>query len=144
MDKNVQLPSESEWKIMEILWDSEIPLTSSEVSKRLKKSDDMTPKMVRVLMNRLSGKGLLGYEVDSHDSRVYHYTPLRTREECLRDKSQKFTDCYFSGNKTNAMAALLQSFELTDEQIEELEKLLEESKDDKGKLSQGKSSHKKR
>ncbi|MBO4997392.1 MAG: BlaI/MecI/CopY family transcriptional regulator [Lachnospira sp.] len=129
MNKNEQTPSESEWKIMEVLWNSDIPLTSLEVIERLKKSDNMTPKMVRVLINRLSKKGLLGYKVDEQDARVYHYTPLRTMEECLRDKSRKFTDCYFSGNKMNAMAALVQSFALTDEQIEELEKLLEERKE---------------
>ena len=34
----------------------------------------------------------------------------------------------FSGSGTNAMAALLQSFSLTDEQIKELEEILEKSK----------------
>ena len=131
MEKDEQMPSESEWKIMEILWDSQVPLTSAEVIQQMQGVDDMTPKMVRVLMNRLSRKGLLGYEVDQHDSRVYHYTPRKSREECLRDKSRKFTDSYFSGNKTNAMVALLQSFALTDEQIEELEEILERSKEQK-------------
>lgn len=128
MGKEEQTPSESEWKIMEILWESGEPLTSAEVIQRMKEGSRMTSKMVRVLMNRLSQKGLLGYEVDPHDSRVYHYTPLRSREDCLKEKSQRFTDSYFSGNKplaaTNAMAALLQSFDLSDEQLEELEKIL--------------------
>lgn len=135
MGKEEQSPSESEWKIMEILWGSDEPLTSAEVIRRMKEDSNMTPKMIRVLMNRLSQKGLLGYEVDSCDSRVYHYTPLRTREECLREKSQRFTESYFSGNKalaaTNAMAALLQSFDLTDAQIEELEEILRKSKEQK-------------
>lgn len=129
-----QTPSESEWKIMEILWDSKVPLTSSEVIEQMKNIDDMTPKMIRVLMNRLSRKGLLGYEVDEKDSRVYHYKPLRTREECLRDKSQKFADSYFSGNRTNAMAALVESFALTDEQITELEEMLEKNKEHRREL----------
>lgn len=128
MGKEEQTPSESEWKIMEVLWESGKPLTSAEVIQRMRGDSHMTPKMIRVLMNRLSQKGLLGYEVDAHDSRVYHYTPLRSREDCLKEKSQRFTDSYFSGNKplaaTNAMAALLQSFDLTDEQLEELEEIL--------------------
>lgn len=37
-------------------------------------------------------------------------------------------DSYFSGSGTNAMAALLQSFALTGEQIKELEEILEKSK----------------
>ena len=128
MGKEDRTPSESEWKIMEVLWDSGEPLTSAEVIRRMKGAGHMTPKMIRVLMNRLNQKGLLGYEVDAHDSRVYHYTPLRSREECLMEKSQRFTDSYFSGNKTlaatNAMAALLQSFDLTEEQLGELEEIL--------------------
>ena len=66
--------------------------------------------------------------MDEHDSRVYHYYVQRLREECVKEKSRKFVDSYFSGNGTNAMAALLQSFALTDEQIKELEEILEKSK----------------
>lgn len=128
MEKEERTPSESEWRIMEVLWESKAPLTSLEVIKRMENADDMTPKMIRVLMNRLSKKGLLGYEVDKKDSRVYHYIPLKTKEECLADKSRQFTDSYFLGNKTNALAALLQSMDLTDEQISELEEILKKSK----------------
>ena len=53
MAKRETTPSESEWQIMEVLWDSGIPLTSSEIIRRLADNTDMTPRMVRVLMNRL-------------------------------------------------------------------------------------------
>lgn len=39
----------------------------------------------------------------------------------------------FSGNGTNAMAALLQSFSLTEEQIQELEEILKKSRGQGGK-----------
>ena len=90
---------------------------------------DMSMRMVRVLMNRLNQKDILGYTVDEHDSRVYHYYVQRSREECVKEKSRKFVDSYFSGSGTNAMAALLQSFALTDEQIKELEEILEKSRE---------------
>ncbi len=96
------------------------PLTSSEVYNRMQGNVDMSMRMVRVLMNRLNQKDILGYTVDEHDSRVYHYYVQRSREECVKEKSRKFVDSYFSGSGTNAMAALLQSFALTDEQIKEL------------------------
>lgn len=118
----------SEWQIMEVLWAGGIPLTSAEVYKRMQGNVDMSKRMVRVLMNRLNQKGILGYTVDEHDSRVYHYYALRQREECVKEKSRKFVDSYFSSSGTNAMAALLQSFDLTDEQIKELEEILEKSK----------------
>lgn len=119
----------SEWQIMEVLWACKESLTSSEVYKRMQGNTDMSMRMVRVLMNRLTQKNILGYTVDERDSRVYHYYAQKTREECVKEKSRKFVNSYFSGNGTNAMAALLQSFALTDEQIKELEEILEKSKD---------------
>lgn len=119
----------SEWQIMEVLWSCKEPLTSSQIYKRMQGNVDMSQRMVRVLMNRLNQKGILGYTVDELDSRVYHYYAQKSREECVKEKSRKFVDSYFSGSGTNAMAALLQSFALTDEQITELEDILEKSKD---------------
>ncbi len=119
----------SEWQIMEALWAEHAPLTSSEVYKRLQRNVKMSQRMVRVLMNRLCQKGVLGYKVDERDLRVYHYYAQKSREECVKEKSRKFVDSYFSGSGTNAMAALLQSYDLTDEQIEELEEILENSRD---------------
>lgn len=131
MGEEEQTPSESEWMVMEILWASENPMTSKEVINELRKENSMTPKMVRVLINRLCEKGLLSYTVDPDDKRVYHYSVTKLKEDCLKEKSKRFVDSYFSGNKTNAMAALLQSFALTDEQIKELEEILEKSKEQK-------------
>ena len=69
----------SEWQIMEVLWASDTPLTSSEVYKRMQENVDMSMRMVRVLMNRLNQKDVLGYTVDEHDSRGYHYYPVVLR-----------------------------------------------------------------
>ena len=122
------MPSESEWLLMEVLWESETPLTSMEVLNRLKGRSNMTLRMVRVLMSRLSQKGLLGFTVDENDARVYHYHTIKTKEECLNEKSRRFVNSYFAGNRTNAVAALLQGITLTDGQIKELEEILEKSK----------------
>lgn len=123
------MPSESEWLIMEIMWESKTPLTSMEVLNRLKGKSDMMLRMVRVLMSRLSQKGLLGFTVDENDARVYHYHVTRSKEECLNEKSKRFVNSYFAGNRTSAVAALLQGITLTDEQIRELEEILEKSKE---------------
>ena len=120
-----------EWQIMGVLWACGKPLTSSEVCKRMQGNVDMSMRMVRVLMNRLSQKNVPDYTVDEHEARVYHYYVQRTRKECVREKSRKFVDRYFSGNGSNAMALLLHSFVLTDEQIRELEEILKQSRDRK-------------
>ena len=128
MTNNDMTPSESEWQIMEVLWASGTPMTSSAVIKELQGKSDKTPKMIRVLMNRLCQKGILSYTIDEKDARVYHYSVVKSREECLKGKSKRFAESYFSGNQTSALASLIQSISLTDEQIEELEGILEKAK----------------
>ena len=128
MKREEMVPSESEWLIMEVLWEERASMTSSAVIKSLKDKSCMTPKMVRVLMNRLVQKGLLSYTVDERDARVYHYSALKSKEECLKEKSRRFVDSYFSGSHKNAVAVLLQSVKLGDEQLDELMEILEKSK----------------
>jgi BlaI family penicillinase repressor len=123
-----EIPTESEWQIMEVLWSNQAPMTSKAVIQELHDISSMTPKMIRVLMNRLCEKGILTYTVDPNDKRIYHYSVLKSREECQREKSRKFVDSFFKGSQTNAVAALLQSASLTEEQIKELEEILEKSK----------------
>ena len=122
-------PSQSEWLVMEVFWASETSLTAKEVIKRIQERTSMSPRMVRVLINRLCEKGVLSYTVDEHDSRVYHYSVMKSKEQCQREKSRKFIDSYFEGSQTNAMAALLQNARLTEEQYRELEGILEQCKE---------------
>ena len=106
-------PSQSEWLVMEVLWASDTSMTAKEVIKKIQERTDMSPRMVRVLLNRLWQKGVLSYTVDEHDARVYHYSVVKSKEECQKEKSRKFVDSYFEGSKKNAMAALLQDTKLT-------------------------------
>lgn len=128
-------PSQSEWMIMEVFWAGSTSLTAKEVIRKMREKSDMSPRMVRVLLNRLWQKGVLSYTVDEHDARVYHYSVVKSREECQKEKSRKFIDSYFEGSRKNAMAALLQSAKLTKEQFRELEEILEQCREkDKDKV----------
>ena len=90
MSREEFTPSESEWLIMEILWEHKGSMTSKEIISILETKSDMTPKMARVLINRLVEKGMLQYTGDPNDKRVYHYTPAKKKKECIKEKSKRF------------------------------------------------------
>lgn len=119
-------PSESEWLIMEIIWKKEESMTAAEIIKELKEVLPVTKTTVRVMINRLVAKEILTYTVDEKDSRVYHYTAVRSKEECLALKSERFVKNYFGGNASLAVANFLKSGDITREQLEELESLVAE------------------
>lgn len=131
MTKEEMLPSESEWMIMETLWRCGHDLTSAQICDKLPKSSTMTQRMVRVLINRLCKKGMLTYTIDPDDSRVYHYMPVKSREECRRAKSSAFAESFFEGNRLSAAFTLLDTGNLSDDQIKELENILSRAKKNK-------------
>lgn len=124
MSKEDLMPSETEWLIMECVWGREEAVTSAEIIEYVKGVKRMAPKTVRVLINRLCQKGLLSYTIDERDSRVYHYRAVRSKEECLAEKSRHFVNSYFSGNGSGAVAALLQNVELSEKELESLRDIL--------------------
>lgn len=122
-------PSENEWLIMELLW-KHSPMTSAEVVAALQSSKKISQKTVRVMFNRLCQKKLIDYKVDEKDSRVYHYFPLKSKAECLKEKSAHFVDSYFAGDNAGALAALIRTLDFTEEQKDELRKILDGNGDD--------------
>ncbi len=120
------IPSESEWQIMEIVWQEGDGITSAEILKKLKGHTDMTERTIRVLLSRLCGKGLLNSIPDEKDSRVLHYSAVRGREVCLTEKSRDFVKHYFGGDSVNAIASFIGAGKLNEEEIRMLEELLNE------------------
>lgn len=124
-------PSENEWLVMEVLWEHGETMTAAEIIDSLKDRLSLSKNTIRVMINRLLGKNVIGYHMDEHDARVYHYYAIRSREECLDLKSKRFVNNYFGGNASLAVASFLKSSEISKEQLNELKSLVEELEDKK-------------
>lgn len=124
-------PSENEWIIMEVIWKQNRSMTAAEVIEALKGVKDVSQKTIRVMMNRLVSKGVLGYTVDAHDARVYHYFALKSQEECLASKRERFVRNFFGGDTALAIANFLTSSDISKEQLKELETMVEQLKEEK-------------
>lgn len=128
--KSNTTPSENEWMIMEVLWESGGSLTASEIIERLSGIKAVSPKTIRVLINRLLKKEIIDFEVDAYDSRVYHYFPVKSKEACLDEKSERFLNSYFKGNPLGMVAAFVESNRFTKNQIDELIEILQSANQD--------------
>ena len=121
-------PSETEWLVMEVIWNSDKKITASEIIQKLEGTLKVTARTIRVLINRLLAKGLIGYEVDEKDARIYHYYVVKSKESCLREKQERFVRHYFGGDSTLAVASFLEKSQLSKEQLQELEDIVEKLK----------------
>lgn len=124
-------PSENEWLIMEVLWEYGEAMTAAEIIEDLKGVLDINKNTIRVMINRLLGKNVIDYHVDAHDARIYHYYPIKSKEQCLSLKSERFVNNYFGGKASLAVASFLKSAKLSKEELSELKSLVAQLEEEK-------------
>ncbi|WP_395716811.1 BlaI/MecI/CopY family transcriptional regulator [Prosthecobacter sp.] len=115
--------SDSEWAIMEALWESS-PQTASEVTKTLRASMNWAENTVRTLLARLVEKGALKTAENASGTRTF--IPAVKREACVRAESQSFLDRVFGGAAKPLLVHFAQNSKLSPDEIKELKKLLDQ------------------
>lgn len=122
--------SSAEWRIMQALWEGDEPMTSAEIVAQVKDRRDRSPRTIKTLLQRLVSKGFVDFTIDAADSRIYHYHPKVTEEECVEKENRDFVSLYYKGDVGGMLARFIGDSDLSPGQIEELTALLEAKKGD--------------
>lgn len=117
--------SESEWDIMQVLW-SNSPLTANKMVESVSNSRAWKDKTIKTLINRLLKKGAIRFE---KKGREYHYYPVISEKECKMAESRSFIRRVYSGAVKPFLASLVESDEITLEDIEELKQMIKSKKE---------------
>ena len=120
MEKNIPSISESEWEIMNVLWDK-APQTANDIILSLQESTDWKPKTIRTLLDRLVQKDVVGV---NKDQRVYTFYPLYTQEECQRAETESFINRIYGGTMKSMLVQFIHEDTLSDDDINELRTIL--------------------
>ncbi|MBN1906363.1 MAG: BlaI/MecI/CopY family transcriptional regulator [Deltaproteobacteria bacterium] len=112
--------SESEWLVMKAIWD-ENPISSNRVVEILSDSTQWNPKTIKTLLTRLVKKGAVGFETEG---RSYLYYPLIEEQILVKEESKSFLKRVFRGALKPMIATMVESEDLSVEEIEELKRLL--------------------
>ena len=126
--------TESEWQIMEQIWayqesmDSDnqaegYGITQPALMELLGKK--WNKNTVHTFLKRLYDKGFLEVVKDTSPHR---YVPLVSREVCEKEERQSFLDRVYQGSAGRMVAAFVRDGDLSEEDVRELRKLLEEFK----------------
>ena len=98
--------TEAEWKIMEVLWDHS-PRTMTEITAILEPTTGWTRHTVITLLKRMLEKGK-------------KYTPLITREEASTEETHKFLSHIFKGKASLLVNHLVDSGDLSEEDLQQI------------------------
>ncbi|MEK3805895.1 penicillinase repressor BlaI [Metabacillus sp. SLBN-84] len=120
MEKNIPSISESEWEIMNVLWEK-APQTASDIISSLQENTDWKPKTIRTLLDRLVQKDVVGV---NKNLRIYTFYPLYTQEECQRAETESFINRIYGGTLKSMLVQFIQEDTLSDDDINELRFIL--------------------
>lgn len=124
MPKQIIELTESEWTIIKAVWDNE-PCAAPAIQERLEKQTAWTYSTVRTLMDRMVVKGLLTAEKIRN---LTLYRSAVTRAQAQRGELLYALKNAFNGALTPMVQCLLETSELTAEELTELESLIKERK----------------
>jgi BlaI family penicillinase repressor len=113
--------SESEWLVMKEIW-GEYPITANDIVGALSDTTTWSPKTIKTLLTRLVKKEAVGYKAEG---REYHYFPLVEETVLVKEESRSFLKRVFGGTIKPMLATLVESEDLSAEDIEELKRILE-------------------
>ncbi len=116
--------SEAEWRVMKLLWEKS-PRTANEIVETLEGTVQWNAQTIRTLINRLVQKGAINFD---KDRRSYLYYPQVQEKDVQRAETKSFVSRVFNGAFQPMIASFLEETDLSDEEINVLERLLKEKK----------------
>ena len=122
MSYKINALGKSEWHIMEKLWEV-APRTYVQLCHELKENPGWSRSTVQTMLERMTDKGLLRYEVVG---RAKHYYPNIARDDVVVAETRSLLDRAFEGSASLMMSTLVRKKQLTKEEINELYAILKQ------------------
>ncbi|QZY56837.1 BlaI/MecI/CopY family transcriptional regulator [Crassaminicella profunda] len=127
MNKKKQLPkiSDAEYEVMKIIWEYK-KIMANEVVEKIDPKFDWNAKTIKTMINRLLKKHVIDYE---KQGKYYIYYPLIKEEDYQVVATQSFIEKIFNGSLNTMFASFLKETKLSNDEINELKKILEEKEE---------------
>ena len=127
MDKTYAI-SESEWKVIEVLW-KKPHSTIKDIVAALADSG-WGYSTIRTLVIRLCEKGAIAADTTIGN---YKYYPIATEAECRMHETKSFLARVYGGSLKMLMASLANESELTEKEAQQLMNIIDKMEGDKAK-----------
>ena len=112
--------SESEWTVMEYLWNNPM-VTITEIRKALS-STGWSDSTIKTLVRRLVSKNAVAI---NDEAATFRYYPLISQQECQLKETKSFINRVYDGSVSMLVTNLVADSNLTDKETEELLALIE-------------------
>jgi BlaI family penicillinase repressor len=120
--------SPSEWAIIKALWDGG-SMAVGDLYARLQAEHRWAYSTVKTLVRRLVRKGWITYRRVGNS---FLYEPAVSRSEAVHSEIKRFSDRVLDGLLSPFVAYYAERGDLTDDDVAELERILEQYREERG------------
>ena len=121
MIMNLPQISDAEFEVMNVIW-KYAPINTNDIVDRLSKDKDWSPKTIQTMLFRLEKKGVITHE---KESRIFVYAPIIKKEAYIEPAGKTFVNRFFDGALNQMVISFLDENELTTEDINDLQAILD-------------------
>jgi len=121
MTKELPRIADSEWRVMQVLWERG-PQTANDIVSALSGEVNWKPRTVKTLISRLVKKGAVKVTDEGYR---YRYSAAVAESECVRSETKSFVRRVYQGAAKPALAAFLEDADLSEREIDDLQKILD-------------------
>lgn len=119
--------SNSEWRIMENLWE-ESPKTATQLIRAMEQETGWAKSTTKTLLKRMEQKGCIAYH---EGEKAREYYPLLKRDEVVESETSSFINRIYNGSLGLLVNTLVKKQDLSDEEMEELYRIIKEAREKK-------------
>jgi predicted transcriptional regulator len=124
MKTDLLRPGELQLRILEILWERG-ESSVSEVHAVLVPERGLAPTTVATMLRKMETRGLVAHR---EEGRAFIYRAAVRSEDVARGAGEHFVERLFEGSLTDAVQHLLQTRDVSRDELDQLAKLIREAK----------------
>ncbi len=127
----------AEWEVMKVLWDHGA-LAARDVYAALPEDHGWAYKTVKTLLSRLVAKGAIDYDQIGNS---YLYRPAVARDQMMRHEVRSVFERVMSEAFSPVLAHFIEEADLSDDEIKELKRILNEKRQQKTRSKSRRGNH---
>ena len=124
MTKRMPKIAESEWRVIQALWQRG-PQTANEIVSALSGEVTWKPRTIKTLIGRLVKKGAVKVTEEGYR---YRYSPAVEESACVRSETRSFVRRVYQGAMKPALAAFLEDADLSPQEIDDIQHILDQKR----------------
>ena len=118
--------SDGEWILMKALWES-APMTITQLTAAMKETTGWSKHTIISMLSRLEAKGVVTYE---SNGRAKLYSPVLRQEDAVQRETSRFLEKVYNGRLGVMLNTMMNSRQLTEEDLAELAAIFDKTKEE--------------